>query len=352
MNVLQAAQRRIRFIFDEFERVVVSVSGGKDSTCLYFLVLDEARRRGRRFGVFFLDQEAEYQSTIDMIELMMRHELVEPYWFQVPIRMTNATSHRQLFLHAWADGEEWIRPKSDIAIHRIYDEYPDRFYPFFNWFERQDPVPTAHLVGLRIFESMNRQRTMLRKDNGYQQRYGWSTVCGNGKSYRFYPIFDWHARDVWKYIADNGLPYNKVYDRMYAAFGADARKMRVSNLIHEQAFRSLAQLQEFEPDTYDRLLKRLAGVHCAAQYANEPYVFRADRLPPFFPSWRAYRDYLLETTPTEARERYIARFSKQPDDEAVHQHQVKQLLLNDWEGRLPRTRSTSTELRKLWWDKL
>lgn len=352
MNVLQAAQRRIRFIFDEFERVVVSVSGGKDSTCLYHLALAEAARRGRKIGVFFLDQEAEYQSTIDIIDLMMRHELVEPYWFQVPIRMTNATSHRQLFLHAWADGEEWIRPKSDIAIHRIYDEYPDRFYPFFNWFERQDPVPTAHLVGLRIFESMNRQRTVLRKGNGYQQRYGWSTDCGDGMSYRFYPIFDWHARDVWKYIADNGLPYNKVYDRMYLKFGADARKMRVSNLIHEQAFRSLAHLQEFEPDTYDRLLKRLSGVHCAAQYAGEPYVFSADRLPACFRSWRAYRDYLLGTTPTEVRARYAARFAKQPDEEAVHQHQVKQLLLNDWENRLPRTRSTVSELRRLWWDKL
>src|SRR5690606_14119258 len=160
-------------------------------------------RRGRRIGVFFLDQEAEYQSTIDMIDTMMRHELVEPLWYQVPLRMTNATSHRELFLHAWAEGEEWLRPKSDISIHRIDRPYPDRFYPFFTWFERQDSTPTAHVVGLRIFESMNRQRTMLKK-NGYKH-YGWSTACGEA-SYRFYPIFDWHGRDVWKYIADNALP--------------------------------------------------------------------------------------------------------------------------------------------------
>lgn len=352
MNVLEAALRRIRFVFDEFERVIVSVSGGKDSTCLYHLCLAEARRRDRHIGVFFLDQEAEYQSTIDMIDSMMRAENVEPLWYQVPLRMTNATSHRELFLHAWADGADWIRPKSDISIHRIDEEYPDRFHAFFKWFESRDAVPTAHMVGLRIFESMNRQRTMLNAKKGYQERYAWSTACGNGTSFRFYPIFDWHARDVWKFISDNNLPYNRVYDRMYVRSGDNARTMRVSNLIHEQAFRSLAQLQELEPDTYDRLLRRLSGVHCAALYAGEPYVFSASELPRGFPNWRAYRDYLLATTPTNVRERYVRRFARQADDETTHRHQVKQLLLNDWEGNLQNAKPTQSRLREIWWEKL
>lgn len=350
MNVHEAAIRRIRFVFREFPRIVVSVSGGKDSTCLYHLALAEAERSGREIEVFFLDQEAEYQSTIDMIDSMMRHPLVIPRWYQVPIRMTNATSHRELFLHAWKPGEDWVRPKSDISIHGIDGDYPDRFYDFFPWLEAQDPEPTAHLVGLRIFESLNRQRTML-KANGYRH-YKWSTACAAESSYRFYPIFDFHNRDVWKCIADNGLPYNRLYDRMYLRSGANKRTMRVSNLIHEQAFRALAQLQEFEPDTYDALVRRLGGVHCAALYGEEKYIYSADDLPEAFATWRAYRDHLLSTTPSDVRQRYERRFAGQPDEPAVHQHQVKQLLLNDWEGKLPNTRTKTGKLKEQWWDLL
>jgi predicted phosphoadenosine phosphosulfate sulfurtransferase len=197
---------------------------------------------------------------------------------------------------------------------------------------------------------MNRQRTML-KANGYQH-YKWSTACKSEGSYRFYPIFDWQFRDVWKYIADTGVRYNRLYDRMYARGGINLRTMRVSNLVHEQAFRSLAQIQEFEPETFDRLVARLRGVHCAAMYAEEDFVFSVDHLPDQFSTWRSYRDYLLATTPLSKRSRYLKRFAKQGDEESMCRHQVKQLLLNDWEGKLPNTRQSASKLRKLWWDKL
>lgn len=350
LNVHDAAVGRIRFVMREFEQVIVSVSGGKDSTCLFHLVAAEAERIGRRFGLFFLDQEAEYQSTIDMIQEMMRHPLVDPMWYQVPILMTNATSHEDVFLKAWEPGEEWVRPKDAMSIHSIDGEYPNRFYKFFPWLEKQDQSPTAHFVGLRIFESMNRQRTML-KANGYKH-YKWSTASESTGSYRFYPIFDWQPRDVWKFIAESGVPYNKAYDRMYARDGANLRTMRVSNLIHEQAFRSLAQLQEFEPDTFNRLVKRLGGVHCAAMYSEDEFLFKADRLPRKFKTWRAYRDYVLNSTPTVVADRYRKRFAKQDQDERTCQWQVKQMLLNDWEGKLPRTTAKAGKIREQWWHRL
>jgi predicted phosphoadenosine phosphosulfate sulfurtransferase len=104
-SVLDAARRRMGEVFDRFERVVVSVSGGKDSTVIHKLALDEALRRGRRLEVFFQDQEAEYQSTIDVIREWMHDPRITPRWFQVPIRMTNATSHVDYWLHAWGEGE-------------------------------------------------------------------------------------------------------------------------------------------------------------------------------------------------------------------------------------------------------
>ena len=38
-NVLNAARRRIHFLFDEFENIIVSISGGKDSTVCCHLAL-------------------------------------------------------------------------------------------------------------------------------------------------------------------------------------------------------------------------------------------------------------------------------------------------------------------------
>ncbi|HDW7644699.1 TPA: phosphoadenosine phosphosulfate reductase, partial [Escherichia coli] len=54
-NVLSAAVHRIEWLFDTFPSVCLSFSGGKDSTVLFHLVADVARRKKRRFSVLFID---------------------------------------------------------------------------------------------------------------------------------------------------------------------------------------------------------------------------------------------------------------------------------------------------------
>lgn len=349
-DVLTAARKRIAQVFDAFDRVVVSVSSGKDSTVLYHLALDEAERRDRRVTLFFLDQEAEYQSTVNLMREMMRHPRVDPFWVQVPMLMTNATSHADYFLRAWEPGAEWLHPKDPIAVHALDTDYPPRFYEFFPWQEQQATEPTAYLVGLRSKESMNRFRAVT-KSPGWGGLM-WSTATKNQHAWRFYPIYDWAFGDVWKFIADRGVPYNHHYDRMFAKYGANMSRMRVSNLIHEKSFRCLIDLQEFEPDTYERLLRRLGGVHCAALYGREAHIFDAKELPARFATWLEYRDYLLETTPLDRVGRFIKRFAGQPEDEAVHRQQVKQILINDWENSVPVVAPKRAALRERWWDVL
>ena len=348
-DVLTAARKRIAAVFDAFERVVVSVSGGKDSAVIRHLALSEAERRGRRVEVFFLDQEAEYQSTVDIMGEWMRDLRTDPRWFQVPIRMTNATSHADYWLYAWGPGEEWLRPKDPVAIKAL-DGYPERFYDFFEWYEAQATAPTAFIVGLRSRESFNRFRAVTRRE-GYPG-WAWSTKTKNPRAFRVYPIFDWTFGDVWKYIVDEGLRYNRHYDRMFAKHGVNIARMRVSNLIHEQAFRCLVDLQEFEPDTYDRLVRRLGGVHAAALYGREAHVYNAQALPAAFATWRAYRDHLLDTTPLDRIGRFRKRFAGQPMDEETARRQVKQILTNDWENNVGVANTHKDRLRAIWWDRL
>jgi predicted phosphoadenosine phosphosulfate sulfurtransferase len=59
-NVLIAAKQRVAWTFDTFERVYTSFSGGKDSTVMLHLVMEEAEKRGRRAGVLLVDLEGQW----------------------------------------------------------------------------------------------------------------------------------------------------------------------------------------------------------------------------------------------------------------------------------------------------
>ncbi len=354
ITVLEAARARMAAVFDRFERVVVSVSSGKDSTCLYHIAIEEAERRDRQIILFFLDQEAEYQASIDLMRTMMAHPRVIPWWYQIPLDMTNATSYSTPMLHAWGEGETWMRDKEPGAIMSIAADYPRRFYGFFDWLEQQQTEPTAFLIGLRSKESMNRFRAVT-KNPGYAG-IAWSTKTKNPRAWRFYPLYDWTFGDVWKYIADAGVPYNRVYDAMYCLKGKKVNAIRISNLIHEKSFTCLSELQEIEPETYERLVARLDGVHSAAIYARERSIYSAEDLPAQFVSWRDYRDSLLASAPMAEphRERLRKRFAGQPDIDSVYRQQCRQVLLCDYENSVPVNTKAATrdDIRAKWWDLL
>ena len=104
-TVFHAALNRIRWLFDEFENITVGVSGGKDSTIVFELAMMVAKEKGRLpLPVFFLDQEIEYSATIDVIRQIMSRPDVLPYWFQIPFKLFNATSDKELFLYCWGSG--------------------------------------------------------------------------------------------------------------------------------------------------------------------------------------------------------------------------------------------------------
>lgn len=350
-TVLEAARDRISHIFDSFDNVVVSVSGGKDSTVLFNLCHAEAQRRGREIGVFFLDQEAEYEATITQIRHLLSNDGVTPYWYQVPFDLTNATSFDEYHFRAWETGVEWMRPKDEQAIHSIDGDYPERFYDFMEWFERQQPASTAMMVGLRSKESMNRFRSVT-ENEGYDG-IPWTTATTGDDIYRVYPIYDWRFGDIWKYIDNNDLRYNRIYDYMYADEGINKRNMRVSNLIHEKSYHALLKLRKYEPDTFSKLTERLDGVHFASIYTGRKHALDVDDLPSAFDSWQEYRDFLLDTTPSDKTDRFRDRFEQQPDHEEVYKAQCRQLLINDWENNVPVTgKGIDEDLERVWRDRL
>jgi predicted phosphoadenosine phosphosulfate sulfurtransferase len=118
--------------------------------------------------------------------------------------------------------------------------------------------------------------------------------------------------------------------------GMSVSEMRTSSLIHEHSFKSLVELPEFEPDTYNKLLKRIKGISFAQETGKRAKMFRARKLPKNFNSWLVYRDFLIETHPNpQEAEIFRRRFARHLQNEWVGRQQVRQLLLNDTENNVP-----------------
>lgn len=331
-DVLTATRERVSYLFDNYDTIQLSFSGGKDSTALFHLVNTEAIKRNRKFYLYFQDQEAEYQGTIDMVEWAMLQPNVIPLWYQVPIFMTNAASHQQLFLFAWGDGENWVREKHPMAIQTIKGKYPKRFHKFNLWVGQQlrdRGKKCVSIIGLRAEESPDRHFVMFGEDS----ELFW--LRRKHEPNKAYPIIDWSYTDVWKYIIEGGYRYNKIYDKMYM-LGGNLRYFRVSNLVHEKAFRCLTDLQELEPETYERLEQRLQGVHSAAIYGKENLVYSIKDLPSNFKTWKEYKDYLLENIHPDLSKLFKYQWSRfgDTDDVGANKYMVKRILLCDWEGSI------------------
>lgn len=342
-----AAKERISWIFDEFENIIVSVSGGKDSTVLCWLTLQEARRRNRKIGIFFLDEEVVYQSTIEQISWLMTlyPENTIPLWFQFPFKLTNATSFEEGQLICWEPGKHkiWMRSKESFAIKsqpwsKSSQSVRDKnkgfgFYDVLDNFQASRDH-TAFLVGLRATESMNRFRAVA-KNPGYKDCYWCTKIQRAEGSASFYPLYDWNFHDIWKFIWDNDIRYSRIYDYQWRK-GFPQKEVRVSSLIHEKSFKALVELPEFEPKTYDKLLKRVKGIQVGNLYGRDSKLLRCRKLPKGFKTWMDYRDFLLETYPDKDKKWiFERRFERHLNNNYVARMQCRQLILNDYENNLP-----------------
>lgn len=357
-NVLDASLDRVGYIFDNFENIIVSISGGKDSTVIAHLFLKEAHKRSRSIGLFFLDEEVVYQSTIEQIDYLMNlyPKNTNRFWLQIEFNLTNATSIEESQLIAWDSRKKnlWMHKRRHYNIlnqpwsHKTTVRDKNKgfgFYDVINNFEMSFNN-TAFIVGLRADESLNRYRAVS-KNAGYKDIM-WSTT--KGKNYTFYPIYDWNTTDVWKYIGVNELKYHKYYDFLFKK-GVYIPYMRVSSLIHEKSFKSICELPEFEFETYQKLQKRIKGISFAQETGNNKKMFQVKELPKNFKSWGGYKKFLLEQYPDKEKKHiFEKRFSKHLNNDYVARQQCRQLILNDYENNLPIDNDISPiEKKKKYW---
>ncbi|GMO33871.1 MAG: phosphoadenosine phosphosulfate reductase family protein [Termitinemataceae bacterium] len=336
-DVYTAALNRVRYLFDEFDEVIATISGGKDSTVIFNLCLQVARDRNRLpLKTIFIDQEAEWQHTIDYVRSIMEMPEVFPVWYQMPIKIFNATSHQADWLYCWKEGEKWMREKEQNSI-KVNNYGTDRFNELFTAIIKKDFAgkKVCEIGGVRAEENPKR-RLGLTCTETYKGITWGKVLSKKDDQYTFYPIYDWSYTDVWHYICKFNLPYNKIYDFQYS-FGLPINKMRVSNLHHETALHSLEYAQEFERDTWNKLVERLDGVNSIKHLQDESMMCPKE-LPYMFSTWKEYRDYLLEKMvlephKKEMRHRFLLmdiKYDGMKSKKLMYRAQITSILVNDY----------------------
>ena len=330
----------MRYIFNEFENVVVGFSGGKDSTCTLHTALIVAEEMGRLpLKVCFVDQEAEWQAVIDYVRDVMNDPRVEPIWIQAPIKLFNATSPENPWLRCWdvEEKDSWMREQEpdSIKVNKFGTErFKDIFAGIIKYlFPKQR---ACYLSGVRTEESPARFIALTNSATYKHITYG-KILSRRWEHYTFYPLYDWSYTDVWKAIHDNSWQYCKVYDYYYQ-YGVPLRNMRVSNLHHETAVHALFFLQEIERETWGKLTNRLSGINTAGKMGEKDF-FGPKNLPYMFESWKEYRDYLLIHLITDKvrRGEMGEKFSKIDEHykdfsalDELHKVMVSVILTNDY----------------------
>lgn len=381
MNVLEAAHERIRYVFDRFDVVCVSYSGGKDSTVLLDLARREAKRRGRQIHVLFIDLEAQYQETVRQVEeTMLGDDTIIPWWICLPLNLRNAVSVFQPHWVCWdpAERDRWVRPMpthpcviSDPARlpwFRPRMEFEEFIVHWPRWLAEQTEARAfASLVAIRSDESLNRYRAVSERPDGRKRsayrdpdtgrEVRWGTVLDERTPHivSFYPIYDWGVEDVWKYIGEVGIRYNRVYDWMYLA-GVPLHEQRICQPYGDDQRRGLDQWHQIEPETWARLLDRVAGANYGARYAEDKLLgyHRGLGLPPGH-TWKSYTFFLLSTLPEVMRERYLSNFAVflewwmrhgYPHLEMVHDDETEALKQQTRYKRLPSWRRLALAILK------
>jgi len=322
-NVYDALQERLRFIFEEFENIFVSFSGGKDSGLLLHLTLEFQRKHypHKKIGVFHQDFEAQYsvtteyvQKTFDRIE-----KQVEPYWVCLPMATRTALSSYQLYWYPWDDTKEeiWCRPmprspyvinlqNNPMTTYRYKMHQEDLAKQFGRWYRMEhNNKNTVCLLGIRAEESLQRYSGFLNK------KYGYHGKCWISKQFKDVwaasPLYDWSYRDVWHAYAVFGYDYNSLYD-LYHMAGLKPDQMRVASPFNDYAKDSLHLYRILDPEMWAKLVGRVRGANFGAIYGKTKALGYRNLTLPDGHTWESYTKFLLDTLPPRLRNNYITKF--------------------------------------------
>ena len=254
-NVFDESLDRLIDLYSQGHRVVVSFSGGKDSTIGLELAILAAEATGRLpVEVAMQDEEIQFPGTFEYCERVAARPEVSFNWFIAQQAMVNVFNRESPYFWCFdplLTPEQWVRQPPEFATW-IRDTHieaitsPERFPP-------AEGKTLFVVIGLRAQESSNRRAAV-------HSSKGWLTKPDKRGVRKARPIYDWSDADVWKAIRDYRWDYNSAYDILFKA-GVRPTNMRIAPPT--MSFNSAENLQiaaRAWPRWFDRVCDRLPGV--------------------------------------------------------------------------------------------
>lgn len=319
MNVYQATQERLKYIFDNFDHIYLSFSGGKDSGVMLNLCIQYIKNNNlkRKITLMHLDYEAQYDMTTKYVKEMEDEfsDILNVYHICVPFKVHTCTSMYQSYWRPWDDAMKdlWVRELPNNAMTKeAFNFYTEEMWDYefqeklSTWIhEKENANKTAVLVGIRTQESLHRWRAIHKERETYFNNIKYSKKISENV-FNFYPIYDWKTEDVWVANAKFNFKYNKLYDLYYQA-GLPIDSMRVASPFLSEGQETLKLYRVIEPHTWGKLVSRVNGVNFTGLYGGTTALGWKKITKPKHLTWKEYMEFLLDTLPEHTKQNYLSK---------------------------------------------
>ncbi len=181
----------IELALGKFKNIAISFSGAED-----VVLIDMAKKTGKGFRVFTLDTGRLHPETYQFID-----EVRNSYNIQIEVFFANRDATEKL-----------VKEKGLFSFYKDgHKECCD--------VRKVDPLK-------RALNTVDAWITGQRKDQSLGTRTNVPVIqkdptFGTGNLIKFNPLANWTSKQVWDYIRENNVPYNKLHEKGYVSIGCE-----------------------------------------------------------------------------------------------------------------------------------
>ncbi len=184
-------QEIIELALGKFRNIAISFSGAED-----VVLIDMAKKTGKVFRVFTLDTGRLHPETYQFIE-----DVRNTYNINIEVFFANRDATEKL-----------VKEKGLFSFYKDgHKECCD--------VRKVDPLK-------RALNTVDAWITGQRKDQSPGTRANVPVIqkdptFGTGKLVKFNPLANWTSKQVWDYIRENNIPYNKLHEKGFISIGCE-----------------------------------------------------------------------------------------------------------------------------------